>query len=354
MEPPLIDLRSDTVTVPTQAMREAMASAPVGDDVYGEDATVKRLEARVAEILGKEDAVFVPSGTMSNQIALRTHTSPGDLAVMDRASHMIINEGGGAAALSGVTVWRTQGWGGVFTSADVEAALPVPHPFNPPHHAPVARLVCVENTHNSGGGVVWPVDALRSVADVAVRNGLALHMDGARLWNASVALGLPERELVRDFDSVSVCFSKGLGAPVGSALVGSADFVARARRFKQMYGGGFRQAGIVAAGALHALEHHRARLSDDAAHARRFAEGLSALGGVAVDLATVQTNIVRFDVTSMGAGAFSEACHAKGVFMLPSGHHGVRAVMHLGIDRDDVETALAVIEDVLQPAGENE
>jgi threonine aldolase len=332
-------------------MREAMAAAPVGDDVYGEDATVRALEARVAAILGKEDAVFVPSGTMSNQVALRTHTSPGDLAIMDRASHMIINEGGGAAALSGVTVWRTHGEGGVFTGADVEAALTVPHPFNPPHHAPVPRLVCVENTHNSGGGVVWPQDALRSVAQVSVRNGLALHMDGARLWNASVALGVPERDLVRDVDSVSVCFSKGLGAPVGSALAGTADFVARARRFKQMYGGGFRQAGIIAAGALHALEHHRARLSDDAAHARRFAEGLAVLEGVSVDLSKVQTNIVRFDVTIMQAGSFSEACHAKGVFMLPGGHHGVRAVMHLGIGDDEVEEALTVIGQVLEEGG---
>lgn len=344
----MIDLRSDTVTVPTPAMREAMASAPVGDDVYGEDPTVKALEARAAEILGKEDAVFVPSGTMSNQVALRTHTAPGDMAIMDRASHMIINEGGGAAALSGVTVWRTHGAGGVFTGADVEAALSVPHPFNPPHHAPVARLVCVENTHNAAGGVVWPQEALRSVAETAARHGLALHMDGARLWHAAFALGVTERELVLDFDSVSVCFSKGLGAPVGSALVGSRDFVSRARRYKQMYGGGFRQAGIIAAGALHALERHRARLGEDAAHARRFAEGLAALEGISVDLATVQTNIVRFDVTTMPAGAFSEACHAKGVFMLPGGHHGVRAVMHLGIGDDDVNTALAVIKVVLE------
>jgi len=348
---PLIDLRSDTVTVPTPAMREAMATAPVGDDVYGEDATVKALEARVSEILDMEDAVFVPSGTMSNQVALRTHTSPGDLAIMDHASHMIINEGGGAAALSGVTVWRTRGDGGLFTGADVEAALTVPHPFNPPHHAPVARLVCVENTHNAGGGVVWPPEALFSVAETAARHGLALHMDGARLWHAAAALGVPERELVRGFDSVSVCFSKGLGAPVGSALVGSGDFVARARRYKQMYGGGFRQAGIIAAGALHALEHHRARLGDDAARARRFARALAAMEGVSVELAKVQTNIVRFDVTTMEAGAFSEACHAGGVFMLPGGHHGVRAVMHLGIGDEDVDAALAVIGDVLNQGG---
>ena len=346
-----IDLRSDTVTLPSPPMREAMLRAALGDDVYGEDPTVKALEARTAEILGKEDAVFVPSGTMSNQVALRTHTSPGDMAIMDQASHMIINEGGGAAALSGVTVWRTRGDGGLFTGADVEAALTVPHPFNPPHHAPVARVVCVENTHNAGGGVVWPRAMLQDVAQTAVRHGLALHMDGARLWHAAAALGVTEAELARDFDSVSVCFSKGLGAPVGSALVGSRDFVSRARRYKQMYGGGFRQAGIIAAGALHALEHHRARVVEDHAHARRFAEALSQLEGVSLDLAKVQTNIVRFDVTAMTAAAFSEACYANGVFMLPGGHHGVRAVMHLGIDSDDVDAALTVIKEVLAKGG---
>ena len=347
----MIDLRSDTVTRPTPEMRQAMAAAPVGDDVYGEDATVKALEARTAELLGKEAAVFVPSGTMSNQVALRTHTSPGDMAIMDGASHMIINEGGGAAALSGVTVWRVQGRGGVFTGDDVEAALPVPHRFNPPHHAPVARLVCVENTHNSGGGVVWPMDALHSVAATARKHGLSLHMDGARLWHAAAALGVPEAVLAEPFDSVSVCFSKGLGAPVGSALVGGKDFIARARRFKQMYGGGFRQAGIVAAGALYALEAHRLRLSEDAEHARLFAQGLSGMEGVEVALDRVETNIVRFDVRAMSAGAFVDACHARGVFMLPGGHHGVRAVMHLEIGRAEVERALEVIGEVLAGGG---
>ncbi|MGD8319048.1 MAG: threonine aldolase family protein, partial [Gemmatimonadota bacterium] len=242
-------MRSDTVTLPTPAMREAMADAPVGDDVYGEDPTVKQLEARAAELLGKEDAVYVPSGTMSNQVALRTHTQPGDMAIMDAAAHMAINEGGGAAALSGVTIWRVDK-GGLFDAEDVEAALDVPHPFNPPHHAPHLRLVCVEQTHNAGGGVIWPLDRLRAVADAARSNGLLLHMDGARLWHAAAASGIPEREFAAPFDTVSVCFSKGLGAPVGSALVGSAEIIARARRFKQMYGGGFRQAGILAAGAL--------------------------------------------------------------------------------------------------------
>ncbi len=345
----MIDLRSDTVTLPTDAMREAMARAPVGDDVYGEDPSVKELERRVAALLGKEDAVYVPSGTMSNQIALRAHTEPGDMAIMDAGAHMAINEGGGAAALSGVTIWRAS-HGGIFSAEDVEAALEVPHPFNPPNHPPRARLVCVEQTHNGGGGVVWPLEAVRSVADAARRNGLALHMDGARLWHASAASGVAERDFAEPFDTVSVCFSKGLGAPVGSALAGTRALVGRARRFKQMYGGGFRQAGILAAGALHALDHHRARLGDDVRRARRFAERLAALDGISLELARVQSNIVRFEVPTMGAGPFVDACHARGVHMLPGGHVGVRAVMHLGIGDEDVDAALGVIADTLARA----
>lgn len=347
----MIDLRSDTVTLPTPAMREAMARAPVGDDVYGEDPSVKELERRVAALLGKEDAVYVPSGTMSNQVALRTHTEPGDMAIMDAGAHMVINEGGGAAALSGVTVWRVSR-GGTFTGEDVEAALEVPHPFNPPNHAPRARLVCVEQTHNGAGGVVWSLEALHSVAETARRHGLALHMDGARLWHATAASGVAEHDFAEPFDTVSVCFSKGLGAPVGSALVGTRALVTRARRFKQMYGGGFRQAGILAAGAVHALDHHRALLADDVRRARRLAEALAGMEGIALDLDRVQSNIVRFTVPGMGAAAFVDACHARGVHMLPGGHVGVRAVAHLGVDDDDVDTALAVIGAVLAEAGD--
>ena len=346
----MIDLRSDTVTLPTPAMRAAMAAAPVGDDVYQEDPTVEELEARTAEILGKEDALYLPSGTMSNQVALKTHAQPGDMAIMDGASHMVINEGGAAAVLSGVTVWRVQGRCGVFTGDDVLAAIGVAHPFQPPHHSPLARVVCIENTHNAGGGAVWPLDAIRSVADAAHRNGLALHMDGARIWHAAIALGVPEAKVAEPFDSVSVCFSKGLGAPVGSALVGTHEFVERARRYKKMFGGGMRQAGIIAAGALYALEHQRARLADDHRNARRFAEAVSCTEGAKVDLDRVQTNIVRFEVTAMSANAFVDACYARGLHMLPGGHHGVRAVPHIGIDAGDVDQALSIVKDVLARA----
>lgn len=343
----MIDLRSDTVTLPTPAMREAMAAAPVGDDVYGEDPTASLLESRTAALLGKEAALFVPSGTMSNQLALKTLTDPGDMAIMDGASHMVINEGGAAAVLAGVTVWRVPGRAGIFDGDDVRAAVPVAHPFQPPHHSPLPRVVCIENTHNAGGGTVWPMDAVHSVAEAAREHGLALHMDGARLWHAAVALGLPEAELAGPFDSVSVCFSKGLGAPVGSALVGRRDFIEKARRYRKMFGGGARQVGIVAAGALHALEHHRARLADDHARARRFAEGVAGTDGLSVDLTAVRTNIVRFEVRVMTANAFVDACHARGLHMLPGGHHGVRAVTHLGVGDADVDGALEIMRGVL-------
>ncbi len=343
----MIDLRSDTVTQPTEAMRAAMAAAPVGDDVYREDPTILRLEARTAELLGCEDAVFVPSGTMSNQIAFQTHTEPGDMAIMDAKAHMVINEGGGGAALSGVTVGRIPHRDGVFAPDDVDELVGVDHPFNPPHHGPLPRLVCVENTHNEGGGVVWPLQRLRAVAERAREHGLAVHMDGARIWHASAASEVDVGTLAEPFDTVSVCFSKGLGAPVGSALAGSGPLIDRARRFKQMYGGGFRQAGILAAGALHALDHHRDRLVEDLARARRLAEGIEALDGLSVDLERVQSNIVRFQVDAMTAARFVEGCHERGVRLLPGGARGVRAVLHLGIADEDVDAALGTFGDVL-------
>lgn len=346
----MIDLRSDTVTRPTDAMREAMARAEVGDDVYGEDPTVNALESRVADLLGKEAAVFVTTGTLSNQLALRVHCEPGDMALMDGGAHIVVNEGGGGAALAGVSIGPLAGRRGVFGPDDVEAALEVPHRFNPPNHYPLPRLVCVENSHNGGGGVAWRRDQIDAVAETARHHGLALHMDGARLWHAAAATGDDPAALAGPFDTVSVCFSKGLGAPVGSALVGTRALVERARRFKQQYGGGFRQAGILAAAALHALEHHRDRLGDDLAHARMLAEGLCGLPGLRVDLDAVQTNIVRFTVEAMDAGSFVDACHRRGVHMLPGGRKGVRAVTHLGVNEDDVRGALDVMRAVLAEA----
>jgi threonine aldolase len=342
----MIDLRSDTVTKPTAAMREAMARAEVGDDVYGDDPTVRALEARTAEILGKDDAVYLPTGTMSNQVALRTHTESGDEILAEAGAHVFMNEGGAPAGLAGLLVRTISGDRGIFTPAALEASLRALHRFNPTTIAAPTKLVCVENTHNAGGGTVWPLEAVEAVAEVARRHGLRLHLDGARLWNAAAASGTPEADFAAPFDTVSVCFSKGLGAPVGSALAGPRPLMERARRFKQMFGGGFRQAGIVAAGALHALDNHRADLPNDHRRAATLAAGLSALPGVELDRATVETNIVRFRLRGVSAFAVAEQAHAHGVYLLPSGTSAMRAVVHRDIDDSAIQTALSVLKDV--------
>lgn len=343
----MIDLRSDTVTKPTQAMREAMARAEVGDDVYGDDPTVRRLEEQTAALLGKESAVFMPSGTMTNQVALRAHTEAGDEILADIAGHIVTSECGAPAGLSGVLVRPLLGRQGIFTADDVLRALPVPHSFYPGTvHAPT-KLVCIENTHNGGGGTIWPLERIREVAEAARSRGLGLHLDGARLWNASVATGICESEYAAAVDSVSVCFSKGLGAPVGSALAGRRAFVERARRFKQMFGGGFRQAGVLAAAALYALEHHRSGLGEDHEKASALATGLAGMPDIEIDTRIVQTNILRFRVTSMTAARFVERCHEGGVHMLPSGADRVRAVTHRDVRRSDIAKALEIIEKTL-------
>ncbi len=345
----MIDLRSDTVTRPTPAMRQAMASAEVGDDVYGDDPTVRALEALTASLLGTEDAVFMVSGTMTNQVALRVHTEAGDEILADQFAHIAVLERGAPAALSGLTVRALPGRGGLFSAADVAAAIRQPLPFLPLVQPP-QKLVCLENTHNIGGGTIWALSEIEAIAAVARRHGLALHLDGARLWNAAVATGIAEGDYAKPFDSISVCFSKGLGAPMGSALAGSRAFVQRARRFKALFGGGVRQAGIVAAGALHALRHHRERLAEDHANARRLAEGLTMVRGVVIDAATVVTNIVRFRLEHMSSADFVQQCFAAGVHLLPSGGNGVRAVLHRDVSAADVDVALARMASVLDRA----
>jgi threonine aldolase len=342
----VIDLRSDTITQPTPAMREAIARAEVGDDVFGDDPTVNRLEAQTAALLGKEAALFVPSGTMANQLAVRTHTEPGDEIVVEGSAHVYYYESGAPAALAGVLCRCLTGTRGVFTAADVEAVL---RPVNV-HFAPT-KLVCVENTHNRGGGSVWGLKQIAEVAAAARRHNLRLHLDGARLWNASVASGVSEREYAAYFDSVSVCFSKGLGAPVGSALTGTREFIGRARRFRKMYGGGMRQAGILAAAALYALEHHRQRLAEDHANARLLAEGLARLPGIELDPALVETNIVIFRVRTMPVTQLVERLNECGVRVLAAGPDTVRAVTNLMVTRGDMAAALAVCERVLQGVG---
>ena len=324
-----IDLRSDTVTKPTPAMREAMAKAAVGDDVYGEDPSVNDLQERVASLLGKQAALFFPSGTMANQASLRVHTRPGDLVLASRDCHVLRYEGGAAAALSGLQI-ATLGEEGWFDGESVRAALPP----RDPHFAPVT-LIAVENTHNVAGGTIFPSDALASVVAVAREAGVALHLDGARLWNAAIASGAEPAQLAAPFDTVSVCLSKGLGAPAGSLVASSSERVERLRRIRKQLGGGMRQAGILAAAGAHALSHHLARLRDDHAHARRLAAGLLALGHATND---PQTNIVLF--ASQDAARFTQRARARGVLVGARDARWLRAVTHLDVSAEDVEEAL--------------
>ncbi|MCY3600274.1 MAG: beta-eliminating lyase-related protein [Gemmatimonadetes bacterium] len=337
-----IDLRSDTVTRPTEAMRAAMAAAPVGDDCYGDDPTVLELERRTAEILGKEAAMYVPTGTMSNQLALRAHTEPGDAVLIGPGAHIWFGEGGAPSPISGVVIRPLEGDRGMFGAATLRAALNLDMgTVRARMQAPV-RLVCAENTHNGAGGAVWPPDLLREMLAAAREAGLATHLDGARLWNATAATGIPEAEFAQGFDTVNVCFSKALGAPLGSALAGPTGLVERARRFKQLYGGGFRQAGIVAAGALYALEHHRGRLAEDHARAKRLARGLAAIPGLEVDVEGVETNIVRFRTTVGAAPEFAGRCREAGVLLNAYSRRDLRVIPHLHTTDDDVAAALQV------------
>jgi threonine aldolase len=343
----LIDLRSDTVTKPTPPMREAMARAEVGDDVFGDDPTVKELEAETAALLGKEAALFTPSGTMANQVAVRTHTEPGDEILVEANAHVYYYEAGAPAALSGVMCRCLNGQRGIFTGADVEAALRPPD-----QHFPRTRLVCVENTHNRGGGKVWPLDRIGEVAAAARQHGLLLHLDGARLWNASIAAGVPERDYAAPFDTVSVCFSKGLGAPIGSALVGPRSFIDRARRFRKMFGGGMRQVGIVAAGALYALRHHRARLAEDHANAKTLAAGLASVPGLEPRPEEVETNMVLIRVRALPAQQLVQLLQARGVLVLAIGPDTIRAVTNLMVSADDTQRAVALTADVVKRASQ--
>ncbi|MEI7731278.1 MAG: low-specificity L-threonine aldolase [Verrucomicrobiota bacterium] len=337
----VVDLRSDTLTLPTSAMRRAMAKAPVGDDVWGEDPTIRQLEARTAELLGKPAALYVPSGTMANQIAIRTHTRPGDEVIVEANAHIYYYEAGGPAVLSGVQCRCIEGRRGIFGPDDLREVL---RPAN--IHFPTTRLVCLEHTHNRGGGSLWPLPTLRAVAATARQHDLKLHLDGARLWNASVATGIPEKEYARHVDSLSVCFSKGLGAPVGSALAGPVEFIERARRWRKVFGGGMRQAGIIAAGALYAVEHHRERLARDHAHAQMLAAALAELPGVELDVKSVETNMVVFQTVSQPAADLVQKMDALGIRMLAVGPKSIRLVTHLMISRADIRRAIAAFRQV--------
>ena len=334
----LVNLYSDTQTRPTAAMRQAMAEADVGDEQRGEDPTVLALEARVAELLGQEAAVFLPSGTMCNEIAIRVHIRPGgDELLLGHDAHPLIAEAGGPAALSGAIVTVLEGEAGRFSAAALDAAI-VAHPAGS-RYAPRPRLVCVEQPTNLHGGRIWPFAQVAAVLGVAVEHGLRTHLDGARLLNAVVATGVPAADWAEGFDSAWIDFTKGLGAPVGACLAGSVELITEAWRYKQMLGGAMRQAGIIAAGGLHALDHHVERLAEDHERAARLAAGLAELRGVTLDPATVETNIVVFEVAT--AAAFCAALEADGVLMGTLDARRVRAVTHLDVDDAGIERALA-------------
>lgn len=332
----VIDLRSDTVTQPTEEMREAMARAAVGDDVFGEDPTVRELEALAAEMLGKEAGLFVPSGTMANLVAVMTHTQKGDEVLVEAEAHTYYYEVGSISAVAGTIPRPIPGRAGYIAPEQVREAV---RPANV--HFPIPRLLCLENTHNRAGGMPFGPQEMDAVCLTAHELGLAVHVDGARIFNAAVALGVPAKTLVRYADSVMFCVSKGLSAPVGSVLAGTGDFIERARRFRKMVGGGMRQAGVIAAAGVVALRTMVNRLAEDHANARRLAEGMARLPGLAVDLSRVRTNMILAQVNGpTSAAEFTARMRDEGVLALPTGSSTIRMVTHRHITPGAVDRAL--------------
>ena len=345
MQNRFIDLYSDTKTKPSPGMRKAMADADVGDEQKMEDPTVNRLRERVCELLGKEDAVFLPSGTMANQIAIRVHCRPGDEVIADRTAHIINSEGGGPAANASVMIRAIEGPAGVFTGEQVKAALRDPQS----RYNPRSRLVSMENTSNGGFGTVWPLATMQGVTKVAREAGVSLHMDGARIANACVKSGTKAKDYAACVDSLWLDYTKGLGAPVGASLAGSKDFIKESWRYKQMMGGSMRQSGVIAAAALYSLEHNWDRLAEDHDNARHLAEGIANIKGLAIDVPRMQTNLVFFEVTKPGwtSARLVDACKEHGVGIGANTATRIRAVTHLDVNRKDIDVALKVISDAL-------
>lgn len=339
----MIDLRSDTVTKPSAGMRQAMVEAEVGDDVFGEDPSINRLQELAADLLGKEAALYVPSGTMANQICIKAHTQPGDEIIMEQTNHPFRSESGGVAALSGVQVNLIPGNRGVITA---EQIAPQIRTGDDPHNAPT-RLVSLENTHNRGGGSIYPLDVIRDIRELTQKHDLPLHLDGARLLNASVAMGVPATEITQYFDTCTLCLSKGLGAPVGSIIAANAEFIKRANRFRKMFGGAMRQAGIIAAAGTYALERNVERLAEDHQHAKLLAERICHLKGLHLDPDEVETNILFLELdpseARMDAKALMHGMRERGVVANAANPTTMRLVTHLDVSREQIETTAEVI-----------
>lgn len=339
----MIDLRSDTVTKPSKEMIEAMASAEVGDDVYGEDPTVNKLQEKIAELLGKEAALFVPSGTMGNQLCIKSHTQPWDEVICDKDAHIYNYESGSIAGLSHVQVMPVNGKNGIFTADQVEEVIR-PEAY----YLPKTKLVCIENTHNRGGGSIFPIDEIERIKNVVDKYGLKFHLDGARLWNASIATGISMKEYSSYFDSVSVCLSKGLGAPVGSVIAGSKEFIKIAHRYRKAWGGGMRQAGILAAAGLFAIEHNFKRLAEDHRRAKYFAKEISKISRIKIDPDSVQTNIILFEVEGLTAQEVVEKIKdpsktGDSLLLSIGKKYLVRAVTHFNVSDEDIEIAINIL-----------
>jgi len=341
----VIDLRSDTVTKPSDAMRKAMARAEVGDDVYGEDPTVNRLQEMIAAMLGKKAALFVPSGTMANQLSIRIQTQPGQEVIVESKSHIVRYEQGAAGALSGVQLHWVTGERGLMTAEQIEAAIRPKDPYSIR-----TALICLENTHNAGGGTIYPLSTIERIREVALRHEIPMHLDGARLFNAVAATTLPPASYAQNFETVSLCLSKGLGAPVGSLIVtNDSALIDKARRFRRMYGGGMRQAGILAAAGIYALEHNIGRLKEDHDNAKRLARKLQQIPSVSINLQHVDTNIVIFDVVNhrLSPTALLTALKQEGVLINAIGGSSFRAVTHLDVSAKQIDEAAEIFTRIL-------
>lgn len=335
-----IDLRSDTVTKPSVAMRQAMIEAEVGDDVYGEDVTVNKLQDKIAGMFRKEAALFVPSGVMGNQVCIRTHTNHGEEIIMDEDAHIFVYENAAASALSGVNINTVPNSNGVITAEQIKKAI-----RPKAYYLPKTKLICLENTHGRSGGTIFPIDEIKRISVVAKESNIKMHLDGARIWNASVASGLALNEYGKYFDSISVCLSKGLGAPVGSVIIGSSDFIEQARVFRKMFGGGMRQVGILAAAGLYAIENNLKWLADDHKKAKKLGEAISKLETFQIDLNLVQTNMVIAEIVS---GTFQDETlsrlRSNGLLLTPEKHNCIRAVTHLDVSFEEISLAADIFQ----------